>query len=252
MRLCTVFLLALGFTAAATTSQAAEPASGPEAYFSAEDFDRAFPPASRHKLYSYDAFLKAAATFPKFCGEGTVEQRKRELAAFLGNVAHETGSLKYAEEIKKGDYRQDNKRWPPQPGKQYYGRGPLQLTWNYNYGRAGDALGLDLLGDPDLVARDGVVAFRTSLWFWMNASGAHPSCHDVLTERWTPNEDDVRAGRLPGFGMTVVLINGGEAGKPGDARVRNRIRQFEKFAKALDVSVGDNVSCERMKNYGAR
>jgi hypothetical protein len=227
--------------------------SGPGALFSREAFDRAFPVSSRHKLYSYEAFLQAAAGFPRFCGEGSAEQRKRELAAFLANVAHETGSLKYAEEINKGDYRQQSNRWPPQPGRKYYGRGPLQLSWNYNYGKAGEALGLDLLGDPDLVARDGVVAFKTALWYWMTGSGSRPSCHDVMTGLWKPSEDDVRAGRQPGFGMTIVLINGAlEAGKPNDERVKSRVRHFEKFARELSVPVGENVSCEAMKPYGAR
>ncbi len=229
-----------------------DPPSGPDAIFSREAFDRAFPASSRHKIYSYDAFLQAAAMFPRFCGEGTAEQRKRELAAFLANVAHETGSLKYAEEINKGDYRQPNAQWPPQPGKKYFGRGPLQLSWNYNYGMAGAALGLDLLGDPDLVARDGVVAFKTALWFWMTAQSPRPSCHEVMTDRWKPTADDVRAARLPGFGMTIVLINSMEAGKPNDERVKSRVRNFEKFARDLGVTVGDNVSCESMKPYGRR
>ena len=48
--------------------------------------------------------------------------------------------------------------------------GPLQLSWNYNYGRAiyyilGDKM--KLLRHPDRVAQDGTLAFKTALWFWM-------------------------------------------------------------------------------------
>ena len=32
----------------------------------------------------------------------------------------------------------------------------MQLSWNYNYGLAGKALGLDLLRNPDWVAQDPV------------------------------------------------------------------------------------------------
>lgn len=35
----------------------------------------------------------------------------------------------------------------------YYGRGYVQLTWDYNYRKYSDVLGLDLVNDPDLVMR---------------------------------------------------------------------------------------------------
>ena len=50
----------------------------------------------------------------------------------------------------------------------YYGRGPIQLSWSYNYMAAGDALGLDLLNNPGLVARDPGMAWATAAWYWNN------------------------------------------------------------------------------------
>ena len=38
----------------------------------------------------------------------------------------------------------------PGDGARYFGRGYVQLTWKCNYKKAGDKLGLDLCGDPDL------------------------------------------------------------------------------------------------------
>lgn len=35
-------------------------------------------------------------------------------------------------------------------GHRYYGRGFVQLTWNYNYKKLGSAIGVDLLNQPDL------------------------------------------------------------------------------------------------------
>lgn len=49
-----------------------------------------------------------------------------------------------------------NTRFPCAAGRRYFGRGPMQLSWNYNYGQAGRALGLDLLHNPDWVAQDPV------------------------------------------------------------------------------------------------
>jgi len=47
----------------------------------------------------------------------------------------------------------------PGDGIRYYGRGFVQLTWKSNYARAGSALGVDLVGEPDL-ALDLAIATR--------------------------------------------------------------------------------------------
>ena len=45
-------------------------------------------------------------------------------------------SRDYCDETREAEY-------PCNPDKKYFGRGPLQLTWNYNFGAAGKALGFD-------------------------------------------------------------------------------------------------------------
>ncbi|KAL2333883.1 hypothetical protein Fmac_015096 [Flemingia macrophylla] len=52
---------------------------------------------------------------------------------------------------------------------------------NYNYGEAGKALNLDLINNPDLVATDPTVSFKTAIRFWMTAQANKPSSHDVIT-----------------------------------------------------------------------
>ena len=42
-------------------------------------------------------------------------------------------------------------QWPCALGKKYYGRGPLQISWNFNYGLAGQSIGFDLLGTRLLI-----------------------------------------------------------------------------------------------------
>jgi len=53
------------------------------------------------------------------------------------------------------------------PGQVYYGRGMLQLTWDYNYAAASQALYHDdrLIQHPDMVADDPVVGCATAAWF---------------------------------------------------------------------------------------
>ncbi len=46
--------------------------------------------ATMTDFYSFKAFVAAAEKFPLFLGEGDQQTRKRELAAFLANIAQET------------------------------------------------------------------------------------------------------------------------------------------------------------------
>jgi chitinase len=223
----------------------------------------------RGSFYTHAALLAAAATFPAFGATGDESTRRREVAAFLAQVAHETtGGWPTAPDgpyswglcwITEGatvdpallpDYCAPSAEWPCAPGRKYFGRGPIQISWNYNYGQCGAALGMDLLGDPDLVTSDPVVAFRTALWFWMTPQSPKPSAHDVMTGGFAPSDADLAAGRLPGFGLTTNIINGGlECGRGADARVADRIGFFERFTALLGTDVGTNLDCGAMRPY---
>lgn len=52
------------------------------------------------------------------------------------------------------EWRRKNLRYYP-----YYGRGYVQLTWDYNYKKYGDMLGIDLLGNPDKVMDPNIALF---------------------------------------------------------------------------------------------
>lgn len=95
-------------------------------------------------FYTYESFLKATKCFPRFGNEGSLAIRKREIAAFLAQISHETTGgwatapdgpyawgLCFKEEINpQSDYcDSNNTQWPCYPGKTYHGRGPIQLSW---------------------------------------------------------------------------------------------------------------------------
>jgi putative chitinase len=50
-------------------------------------------------------------------------------------------------------------------GWRYRGRGPIQLTGRDNYRTCGSAIGVDLVGDPDLLAAPGPGCLAAA-WFW--------------------------------------------------------------------------------------
>ncbi|CAL9063373.1 unnamed protein product [Musa banksii] len=219
----------------------------------------------RNHFYKYDAFIAAANSFSGFGTTGDATTRAREIAAFLAQTSHETtggwatapdgpyawGYYYVTEQSDTSDHCQWRPEWPCAPGKKYYGRGPMQISFNYNYGPAGQAIGVDLLNNPDLVATDPVVSFKTALWFWMTPQSPKPSCHDVITGRWTPSTADQSAGRLPGYGVVINIINGGlECGIGPDARVADRIGFYKRYCDILGVSYGDNLDCYGQRPFG--
>ncbi|RRT66879.1 hypothetical protein B296_00027980 [Ensete ventricosum] len=255
-------------------------------------------------FYTYDAFVAAAAAFRGFATTGDADTRKREVAAFLAQTSHETTGLRLdfglvccdsssrltpvlfcaggwatapdgpfawgycylQEQGDPNDYCEPSSKYPCAAGKEYYGRGPFQISYNYNYGSAGEAIGVDLLSHPELVTTDAVISFKTAIWFWMTPQSPRPSCHEVLVGKWTPSDADRSAGRgvgkwtpsdadrsagrVPGYGTVTNLINGGvECGKGSDDTGEDRIGFYKRYCDILDVSYGDHLDCYKQKPF---
>ena len=200
------------------------------AVLSEAQFTAMFP--NRNSFYTYAGLTDAMAKFPAFAGTGDEQTRKRELAAFLANINHESGGLVHVEEINQaawGNYCDAGQPYGCPAGQTaYHGRGPIQLSWNTNYKAAGDALGLDLLNQPDLVRDDPSVAWQTALWFWMTQTGAgRMTAHSAITGGG-------------GFGETIRTINGAlECGGGNPAQVQARVEAYQRFAADLGVDPGD-------------
>jgi putative chitinase len=131
-------------------------------------------------------------------------------AAFLAQIAHESGSLKYVRELADGtayEFRQNLGNTEPGDGPKFKGRGLIQITGRDNYKACGSALGVDLISNPELL--EGVVlACRSAAWFWKTHS-----LNDLA------DKDD--------FKLITKKINGGYNG------YQDRIAYYERAKEVL-------------------
>ena len=244
-------LRAVGITAAAfvATAAAVIPAStataaparsatvsSPSASFvvSEDQFNQIFP--GRNSFYTYGGLTAALDAYPGFANTGSDTVKKQEAAAFLANVSHETGGLVYIVEQNTSNYPHycdtSQSYGCPAGTAAYYGRGPIQLSWNFNYKAAGDALGIDLLNNPYLVEQDAAVSWKTGLWYWNTQTGPGTMTpHDAMVNQ-------------RGFGETIRSINGSiECNGGNPAQVQSRIDAYTKITGILGVDPGANLSC---------
>ncbi|MFF9089907.1 glycoside hydrolase family 19 protein [Streptomyces sp. NPDC014991] len=197
-------------------------------------FNQMFP--NRNSFYTYSGLKAALSAYPGFANTGSDTVKKQEAAAFLANVSHETGGLVYVVEQNTANYPHycdwSQPYGCPAGQSAYYGRGPIQLSWNFNYKAAGDALGIDLLHNPNLVQTDASVAWKTGLWYWNTQTGPGSM---------TPHNAMVNGA---GFGQTIRSINGSlECDGKNPAQVQSRVDAYQRFVQILGTSAGANLYC---------
>ncbi|OMH82765.1 Acidic endochitinase SP2 [Zancudomyces culisetae] len=147
----------------------------------------------------------------------------REAAMFLTQILWESDGLRAKEEYycKTNDCKAAYGSPLDVPGKIYYGRGYIQLTWAANYQAASKALYGDdrLLKNPETVGTDEKTAWDVSFWFWRDRVRTDPG---------------VMAGK---FGSSTNMINGAlECRGAYQAKAKKRFENYKKILPVLDPS----------------
>jgi putative chitinase len=93
------------------------------------------------------------------------------VAHFLAQVGHESGELRYCEELASGDAyegRKDLGNTTAGDGRRFKGRGLIQLTGRSNYTAYSKARGVDYTTDEGakILASDPEAAVDVACWFW--------------------------------------------------------------------------------------
>ncbi|KAJ0399215.1 hypothetical protein P43SY_001881 [Pythium insidiosum] len=206
-----------------------------------ELFHELFPLAD--PLYSYHTFISAASRFPSFVNDGSERHNRFELAAFVAQMAHASGNFSFTQQAGATLFETDafcSKTLGDScnPNERYHGRGPIQLTWNYNYKAYGDSIGVDLVNHPNWVATDATIAWGSALWYWMTPFQPFGSIHDVFRNVSDASDFD--------FARTTMLLNGrlecGANPVSPDPETQ-RIALLKRFASVFGVSPGRKLSC---------
>ena len=185
--------------------------------------------------YTYPGFVSAVNAHGNVIAHNPNQaDNKREAAAFLAQIAHETGSLTTAREkcmytcsmgLALNCMGTELTRACTQ-GNTWYGRGAIQLTGQANY-QAAQAAGFAGVGTtPDLVATNVDFAFGTAAWFWTTTQSAVGICHQAMLSN--------------NFGQTTRIINGIEC---GGTLQDSRVALYKQFCAALGVNPGGTLRC---------
>lgn len=132
-------------------------------------------------LAASQAETHAAALNPALV-EWTINTPRR-IAAFLAQIAHETGGFQHLRELGDTAYlaryegRKSLGNLTPGDGPRFRGRGYIQITGRANYSEAAFNLDLPLTENP-VLAEQPCHAARIAAWFW-HSRGLNPLADDL-------------------------------------------------------------------------
>ena len=158
-----------------------------------------------------EGFVK---NFGKRLGISTVSQAEE----ILNKGQEFTANSIYGNAYKSDNYKaKDLGNTEEGDGYKYRGRGYIQLTGRSNYTRAGEALGLDLVNNPDL-ASDPANAAKIATYFWKNSGNLQS------------------AAKSGDINKTTAIVNG------GSIALDNRKELFGKYLGEVKSGSIDEIN----------
>lgn len=109
-------------------------------------------------------------------------------AMFLAQILHESGHLRYTEELASGqryEFRADLGNTQPGDGKKYKGRGLIQVTGRSNYEQMGRAMALDLINHPEILTTPPNAVLSACTWWDLRGAKLNPLADAGNVERVT-------------------------------------------------------------------
>lgn len=191
------------------------------------------PPTEGKRVVGIEAEAKDLGGIPKEVVADVSEALKEQgiysaqtLAYALATIKHETaGSFR---PVNEGYYNDEKYGYDPGftgksearkrgygGGEDYYGRGYIQLTHDYNYQRYGDQLGIDLVNNPELANDPKIAAKILALYFKDRGTADLVKAGKAVQARGTINPDN--KGQLIANAASNILRNLGKVVTPKSA-----------------------------------
>ena len=277
------------------------------------DATNSYPVNPAFKEDSYTPFLRAVARYPYFCKDDN-ETCGRELAMMIAHMAQETSNhtpnVPLLDELFSALRENGGGRALPNHGGKaynngssdcpapldcmpalvgseapaaddttaytglYYGRGPFQLSYPYNYAPfSAQVLGADnvdyLLKWPDLVGYSPDLQFLAALWYFMTPQPPKPSMYEVSTGLYKPDGSCATAADCFGvmtdktgavanpFEVSIEVQNGALECRAGtdNAMAKNRAAAYldalEAFGITPTADEASKVGCDNIRANSA-
>lgn len=170
-------------------------------------FAKCFPHAKPSDVEKYFPFVQKGLDQYKI-------NTPRRIAAFFAQIAHESASLHYSQEIASGaayEGREDLGNTVPGDGVKFKGRGLIQITGRNNYTAISIPFYTNFTEHPEKLEQP-EFAFLSACWFW-----------DVKNLN--------RFADVDGFENITRRINGGLNG------IEERKSRWEETRKALNIQL---------------
>jgi hypothetical protein len=126
------------------------------------------------------------------------------LIAALATIGVEASVFAPIEEYRNADGSIPRYWYGYSGGPEFHGRGFVQITHDYNYAAAGQALGVDLVGNPDL-ALDPKIAAEILSWYF-DTHGGGPLIPEAARAGDWPSVRELVNGGLTGYATFLSYV----------------------------------------------